>query len=191
MPRLSSRIRLWWLTFLSNLQEMMSLDLWLKDKLSQLVSQFFPFHVMAFFCLWLVDYYIIQNRWIHSVAEPILTIGTTECVTWPDNWTTLTADGGVAAQFEHTILITRTGSEILTKCWNYLRYIVKASKRWLYLLRTSWFFCMLHKPIDKLMHLILSWSQLKRDSSRRSMNQTKAGWRLNWTANCFQHTHCG
>ncbi|EOA38026.1 hypothetical protein CARUB_v10009496mg [Capsella rubella] len=48
--------------------------------------------------------------------EPILTIGTTKCVTWPDNWTTLTADGGVAAQFEHTILITRTGSEILTKC---------------------------------------------------------------------------
>ncbi|KAF2591067.1 hypothetical protein F2Q70_00041755 [Brassica cretica] len=48
--------------------------------------------------------------------EPILTIGTTECVTWPDNWTTLTADGGVAAQFEHTILITRTGSEILTIC---------------------------------------------------------------------------
>ncbi|CAN7035544.1 hypothetical protein IGI04_032447 [Brassica rapa subsp. trilocularis] len=48
--------------------------------------------------------------------EPILTIGTTECVTWPDNWTTLTADGGVAAQCEHTILITRTGSEILTKC---------------------------------------------------------------------------
>ncbi|CAN6902007.1 unnamed protein product, partial [Brassica oleracea] len=41
--------------------------------------------------------------------EPILTIGPTECVTWPDNWTTLTADGGVAAQFEHTILITRTG----------------------------------------------------------------------------------
>ncbi|KAF3498820.1 hypothetical protein DY000_02054852 [Brassica cretica] len=48
--------------------------------------------------------------------EPILTIGTTECVTWPDNWTTLTADGGVAAQCEHTILITRTGAEILTKC---------------------------------------------------------------------------
>ncbi|KAF9677321.1 hypothetical protein SADUNF_Sadunf08G0095700 [Salix dunnii] len=25
--------------------------------------------------------------------EPILTIGSTECITWPDNWTTLTADG--------------------------------------------------------------------------------------------------
>ncbi|EPS74094.1 methionine aminopeptidase, partial [Genlisea aurea] len=46
--------------------------------------------------------------------EPILTLGTTDCVTWEDNWTTLTADGSPAAQFEHTILITRTGAEILT-----------------------------------------------------------------------------
>ncbi|WCJ24582.1 methionine aminopeptidase 1B [Euphorbia peplus] len=48
--------------------------------------------------------------------EPILTTGGIECVTWPDNWTTLTADGSSAAQFEHTILITRTGADILTKC---------------------------------------------------------------------------
>ncbi|GAB4828906.1 Methionine aminopeptidase 1B, chloroplastic [Ancistrocladus abbreviatus] len=48
--------------------------------------------------------------------EPILTIGSIECITWNDNWTTVTADGGPAAQFEHTILITRTGAEILTKC---------------------------------------------------------------------------
>ncbi|KAH7839458.1 hypothetical protein Vadar_004406 [Vaccinium darrowii] len=47
--------------------------------------------------------------------EPILTLGNTECITWEDNWTTLTADGRLAAQFEHTILITRTGAEILTK----------------------------------------------------------------------------
>lgn len=47
--------------------------------------------------------------------EPILTLGSTECVTWEDNWTTLTADGTPAAQFEHTILITKTGAEILTK----------------------------------------------------------------------------
>ncbi|CAM8887056.1 unnamed protein product [Rhodiola kirilowii] len=46
--------------------------------------------------------------------EPIITIGGIDCVTWEDNWTTLTADGGPAAQFEHTILITRTGAEILT-----------------------------------------------------------------------------
>ncbi|KAM1520841.1 hypothetical protein COP1_011197 [Malus domestica] len=48
--------------------------------------------------------------------EPILTMGSIECKTWPDNWTTLTADGSPAAQFEHTILITRTGAEILTTC---------------------------------------------------------------------------
>ncbi|KAH0435040.1 hypothetical protein IEQ34_026695 [Dendrobium chrysotoxum] len=47
--------------------------------------------------------------------EPILTLGTIECVTWNDGWTTLTADGLPAAQFEHTILITKTGAEILTK----------------------------------------------------------------------------
>ncbi|XP_020256746.1 methionine aminopeptidase 1B, chloroplastic [Asparagus officinalis] len=48
--------------------------------------------------------------------EPILTLGTIECVTWDDGWTTLTADGSLAAQCEHTLLITRTGADILTKC---------------------------------------------------------------------------
>ncbi|KAF3959968.1 hypothetical protein CMV_015273 [Castanea mollissima] len=46
--------------------------------------------------------------------EPILTLGSIDCITWPDNWTTVTADGSAAAQFEHSILITRTGAEILT-----------------------------------------------------------------------------
>jgi methionyl aminopeptidase len=48
-------------------------------------------------------------------AEPILTMEKTECVTWEDGWTTVTADGSWAAQFEHTILVTRDGAEILTK----------------------------------------------------------------------------
>lgn len=48
--------------------------------------------------------------------EPILTMGSIECVEWSDNWTTLTDDGSPAAQFEHSILITKTGAEILTKC---------------------------------------------------------------------------
>ncbi|XP_072950874.1 methionine aminopeptidase 1B, chloroplastic-like [Typha angustifolia] len=47
--------------------------------------------------------------------EPILTMGSIECLTWEDGWTTVTADGSRAAQFEHTILITRTGAEVLTK----------------------------------------------------------------------------
>ncbi|KMT08211.1 hypothetical protein BVRB_6g142650 [Beta vulgaris subsp. vulgaris] len=47
--------------------------------------------------------------------EPILTMGSIDCITWGDNWTTVTNDGSPAAQFEHTILITKTGAEILTK----------------------------------------------------------------------------
>jgi methionyl aminopeptidase len=39
----------------------------------------------------------------------------TECVTWEDGWTAVTADGSWAAQFEHTILVTKNGAEILTK----------------------------------------------------------------------------
>ncbi|XP_020102890.1 methionine aminopeptidase 1B, chloroplastic-like isoform X2 [Ananas comosus] len=48
--------------------------------------------------------------------EPILTTGSIECVMWDDGWTALTKDGSPAAQFEHTLLITKTGAEILTKC---------------------------------------------------------------------------
>lgn len=48
--------------------------------------------------------------------EPILTLGSIDCVMWDDGWTALTADGSLAAQFEHTLLITRTGADILTKC---------------------------------------------------------------------------
>jgi len=43
-------------------------------------------------------------------------MGSIDCETWSDRWTTLTDDGGPAAQFEHTILITKVGAEILTKC---------------------------------------------------------------------------
>jgi methionyl aminopeptidase len=33
---------------------------------------------------------------------------------WKDKWTALTTDGSYSAQFEHTILITKEGHEILT-----------------------------------------------------------------------------
>ncbi len=33
---------------------------------------------------------------------------------WNDNWTVVTADGGLSAQFEHSLLITESGVEILT-----------------------------------------------------------------------------
>ncbi|NQU36525.1 MAG: type I methionyl aminopeptidase [Actinobacteria bacterium] len=46
--------------------------------------------------------------------EPMLTLGTIDYETWDDTWTIVTKDRKRTAQFEHTILVTDTGSEILT-----------------------------------------------------------------------------
>ena len=46
--------------------------------------------------------------------EPMLTLGTYEWDMWTDNWTVLTKDKSITAQFEHTIVITENGPEILT-----------------------------------------------------------------------------
>lgn len=46
--------------------------------------------------------------------EPMLTAGTFSVREWDDGWTVVTADGKRSAQFEHTILVTETGAEILT-----------------------------------------------------------------------------
>ncbi|XP_045815255.1 methionine aminopeptidase 1D, chloroplastic/mitochondrial [Trifolium pratense] len=48
--------------------------------------------------------------------EPMLTIGSINPVMWKDNWTVVTEDGSLSAQFEHTILITPDGAEIMTQC---------------------------------------------------------------------------
>ncbi|KAJ0252334.1 Methionine aminopeptidase 1D [Hirschfeldia incana] len=48
--------------------------------------------------------------------EPMLTIGSRKPVMWDDNWTVVTEDASLSAQFEHTILITKDGAEILTDC---------------------------------------------------------------------------
>lgn len=46
--------------------------------------------------------------------EPIAAISTEELVMSDDEWTCITSDGSLAAQSEHTILITEHGAEILT-----------------------------------------------------------------------------
>lgn len=46
--------------------------------------------------------------------EPMINQGTTKDITWLDDWTASTMDGKRSAQFEHTLLITETGCEILT-----------------------------------------------------------------------------
>ena len=46
--------------------------------------------------------------------EPMATLGGEKVKTDPDGWTIRTRDGSLSAHFEHTILITETGAEILT-----------------------------------------------------------------------------
>ena len=47
-------------------------------------------------------------------VEPMLTLGTHEWEMWDDGWTVVTADRRRSAQFEHTLLVTQAGAEILT-----------------------------------------------------------------------------
>jgi len=46
--------------------------------------------------------------------EPMITLGTIDYDIWADNWTVTTKDKKWTAQFEHTLVVTPTGSEILT-----------------------------------------------------------------------------
>ena len=47
--------------------------------------------------------------------EPMFTLGTEDTEVLEDGWTVATADGSLAAHFEHTIAITEQGPEILTR----------------------------------------------------------------------------
>ncbi|WP_090711851.1 type I methionyl aminopeptidase [Mycetocola miduiensis] len=46
--------------------------------------------------------------------EPMLTLGTHEWDMWEDNWTVTTKDKSMTAQFEHTLVVTERGADILT-----------------------------------------------------------------------------
>jgi len=57
--------------------------------------------------------------WLHKgmtiAIEPMVTLGGGNVIVADDGWTILTADGSWAAHFEHTVLITENGAEILTQ----------------------------------------------------------------------------
>ncbi len=46
--------------------------------------------------------------------EPMINAGGFRDISWPDDWTAATADGSLSAQFEHELLITETGVEVLS-----------------------------------------------------------------------------
>lgn len=57
---------------------------------------------------------IIEPGMVFTV-EPMLTLGSQDWDMWNDDWTVTTKDKSFTAQFEHTILITESGAEILTE----------------------------------------------------------------------------
>ena len=46
--------------------------------------------------------------------EPMVNVGGPAIRLLDDGWTVVTADGSLSAQFEHTIVVTRDGCEVLT-----------------------------------------------------------------------------
>ena len=46
--------------------------------------------------------------------EPMINLGTLDYEMWDDDWTVATKDKMWTAQFEHTLVVTDTGAEILT-----------------------------------------------------------------------------
>lgn len=57
---------------------------------------------------------IIEEGMVFTI-EPMLTLGTHEWSMWNDSWTVVTKDHSITAQFEHTIVATANGAEILTR----------------------------------------------------------------------------
>jgi methionyl aminopeptidase len=56
---------------------------------------------------------VIEPGMVFTI-EPMLNLGTPEWEMWDDGWTVVTKDRRRSAQFEHTIVVTDTGAEILT-----------------------------------------------------------------------------
>ncbi|MGA7205691.1 MAG: type I methionyl aminopeptidase [Specibacter sp.] len=56
---------------------------------------------------------VLQEGMVFTI-EPMLTLGTIEWDMWADDWTVLTKDRKRTAQFEHTMVVTATGAEVLT-----------------------------------------------------------------------------
>ena len=56
---------------------------------------------------------VIEPGMVFTI-EPMLDLGTADWEMWDDGWTVVTADRSRSAQFEHTLLVTDTGAEVLT-----------------------------------------------------------------------------
>lgn len=60
------------------------------------------------------SYDTVIEKGMTFTIEPMLTLGSVEWDMWDDGWTATTQDKSRTAQFEHTLLVTADGTEILT-----------------------------------------------------------------------------
>ncbi|MBU4216067.1 MAG: type I methionyl aminopeptidase [Actinobacteria bacterium] len=60
------------------------------------------------------EYATVMEPGMVFTIEPMLDLGTADWTEWDDDWTVVTADGRRSAQFEHTLVVTETGAEVLT-----------------------------------------------------------------------------
>ena len=56
---------------------------------------------------------VLEEGMVFTI-EPMLTLGTLDWDMWADDWTVVTRDRKRTAQFEHTMVVTATGAEVLT-----------------------------------------------------------------------------
>jgi len=75
-----------------------------------------------FHCLPVVHHYFeprattVMEPGMTFTIEPMVTMGNHKPLLWPDGWTAVTADHRRTAQFEHTLVVTDKGADILTLC---------------------------------------------------------------------------
>jgi methionyl aminopeptidase len=60
------------------------------------------------------DFDTVMEPGMVFTIEPMLTLGTIEWDLWSDDWTVVTRDRSLTAQFEHTLVVTERGADILT-----------------------------------------------------------------------------
>lgn len=60
------------------------------------------------------DARVVMEPGMTFTIEPMIALGTWQHRLWDDEWTAVTTDGRRTAQFEHTLLVTEDGAEILT-----------------------------------------------------------------------------
>ncbi len=56
----------------------------------------------------------VMEEGMTFTIEPMINVGGFRARSWPDGWTAVTADGSRSAQFEHTLVVTAGGAEVLT-----------------------------------------------------------------------------